>query len=93
MMNALVSMYESGAITADHLVAQCLHMIDPDNPALVLDALPREILVRMLEYAGKYQPDRMVSSYGLLPAVDQVEAAKRWIEAAMGKVSAASSGT
>jgi len=73
-------MYEKGAITADHLVAQCINMIDPDDPGLVLSDLPKSILDRMLEYTRRYQPGRMVSNYGILPATDQVEAAKNWIE-------------
>jgi hypothetical protein len=32
MKNSLVSMYEKGAITADHLVAQYIHMVNPDHP-------------------------------------------------------------
>jgi len=80
MITSLVSMYEKGAITSDHLVAQCIHMIDPDDPGLVLSDLPNSILDRMLIYARRYQPGRMVSNYGNLPTTDQVEAAKNWIE-------------
>ena len=79
MITSLVSMYEKGAITADHLAAQCIHMIDPEDPGLVLSDLPNPILDRMLAYAQRYQPDRMVSTYGILPAADQVEAARSWI--------------
>jgi hypothetical protein len=80
MINPLVSMYEKGAITGEHLVAQCMHMIDPDDPGLVLSNLPISILDRMLEYIRRYKPDRMISNYGVLPTTDQVEAAKIWIE-------------
>jgi hypothetical protein len=73
-------MYEKGAITADHLVVQCLHMVDPLDPALVLSALPHELLMRILDFALQYRPDGMVTNYGILPAFDQVEAAKNWIE-------------
>jgi hypothetical protein len=79
MITSLVSMYEKGAITADHLAAQCIHMIDPEDPGLVLSDLPNAILDRMLAYTQRYQPDRMVSTYGILPAPDQVEAARSWI--------------
>ena len=79
MITSLVSMYEKGAITADHLAAQCIHMIDPEDPGLVLSDLPNPILDRMLAYAQRYQPDRMVSTYGIPPAPDQVEAARSWI--------------
>lgn len=34
----------------------------------------------MIEFARQYRPDGMVTTYGVVPAVDQVEAAKRWIE-------------
>ena len=79
MITSLVSMYEKGAITADHLAAQCIHMIDPEDPGLVLSDLPNPILDRMLAYAQRYQPDRMVSTYAMVPAADQVEAARSWI--------------
>ena len=80
MITSLVRMYEKGAITADHLVAQCIQMIDPDDPGLVLSDLPDSILDRMLAYTRRYQPDRMKSTYGIPPATDQAEAARNWIE-------------
>src|SRR5438093_5928160 len=72
MMEKLVSMYKKGAITADHLVVECLHMVDPECPEVVLDGLPKEILEQMLKYLSEYQPQRMRSNYGLQPASDQV---------------------
>jgi hypothetical protein len=45
----------------------------------------------MLEYLGKYRPGQMVSNYGALPTVDQVEAARKWIEGASKVSSVASS--
>jgi hypothetical protein len=82
MITSLVSMYEKGAITADHLAAQCIHMIDPEDAGLVLSDLPNSILDRILAYASRYRPGLMLSTYGPLPlpAADQVEAAKTWIE-------------
>lgn len=80
MMNSLVEMYRKGAITADHLLVECLQMIDPADPAQVLGSLPEEVLVPMLEFARRYRPDVMVTNYGVLPGTDQVEAARRWIE-------------
>ncbi len=80
MMTGLIAMYRKGAITADHVAAECLHLVDPENPALVLDSLPDEILMRMLEYARKYQRGEIVSNYTTVPAIDQVDAAKAWIE-------------
>jgi hypothetical protein len=80
MTASLVAAYRKGAITADHLVVQCLQMVDPKAPGLVLDPLPRELLVRALEFTRLYRSGRMVTNYGVLPAADQVEAAGRWIE-------------
>src|SRR4051794_27499797 len=82
MVESLIATHEEGAITAEHLVVQCLNLIDPADPSLVLDALPGKILVRMLEFVEKYRPGQMGSNYGVLPSVDQVESARRWIEGA-----------
>jgi hypothetical protein len=80
MTTGLVAMYQKGAITADHLVAECLRRVDPENPALVLDSLPNEILLRMLEYAHQFRQGQMVSTYRFLPAIDQINAATVWID-------------
>src|SRR4051794_39408773 len=80
MITSLISMYEKGAITSDHLVAQCIEMLDPDDPGLVLSELPDSMLDRILAYARRYQPGRMVSNYENLPTADQVGAARNWIE-------------
>jgi hypothetical protein len=48
MVSSLVSMYEEGAITADHLAAECIQMVDPDDPGLVLGDLPDPVLDRIL---------------------------------------------
>ena len=84
MIGRLVGMYKDGAITAEHLVAECVHMIDPHAPELVLSALPDEILRRMLQFARVYRPDGMATNYGILPAEDQVVAARKWIERRLG---------
>jgi hypothetical protein len=80
---ALVDMYQKGAITADHLVVQCLLLIDPVDPAPVLSALPHEILIKVLEFARRYVHNGMATNYGDPPNPDQINAAKKWIEAAL----------
>jgi len=80
MIESLLASYLKGAITADHLAAECLHMIDPAQPSLVLDALPAEILTRVLDQARKYESGKVVSNYPILPAADQIEATREWIE-------------
>ncbi len=80
MSNLYLAMYEKCAITAAHLAAQSVHMVDPADPSQVLNDLPPEILDQVLEYARKFQPDRTVSTYRILPTMDQVEAARAWIE-------------
>lgn len=79
MMKRLVATYKKGAITPDHMVVQCLHMIDPAAPELVLGHLPQELFDRMLDFTERYRPS-MISTLGILPTFDQVEAAKRWIQ-------------
>ena len=83
MIEKLVEMYQIGAITADHLVLQCLHMVDPQHPDRVLEGLPTTALSGMLKYAHEYQPGQ-IANYGLQPVEDQVNAAKRWIECNAG---------
>jgi hypothetical protein len=80
MVEKLVEQYQKGALTADHLVLQCLDMVDPRHPEHVLKALPPTILERMLKYAREYRPEGMRTNYGPQPAAEQVEAAKEWIE-------------
>jgi hypothetical protein len=80
MVNELIEMYRDGAITGYQVMMDCLHMLDPDHPDLVLSHLPEEILEEMLAYAHRYDPSCMRSIAGLPPAVDQVRAAQRWIE-------------
>ena len=79
-MNNLVEMYKKGAITADHLVLECLNRLDPESPELALSALPREILTRILRFADEYRGHRMVVNYGVLPTDDQATAAAEWIQ-------------
>jgi hypothetical protein len=81
MIDKLLAVYENGSITADHLVVECLHMIDPAKPGVVLAVLPDDVLQRVLKYARDYRPGKMRSDYGFEPASDQVAAARKWIEA------------
>ncbi len=80
MVDELIEMYQNGAITGYQVTIDCLHMLDPDQPDLVLIRLPEEILEEMLDYAHRYVPSCMRSNKGLPPAVDQVKSAQRWIE-------------
>lgn len=89
MIEQLVRMYESGAITVDHLVVESLRRLAPEKPALVLCHLPRDVLAQMLDYAIQYRPWTMRTNYGLQPSLDQVSAAKQWIEANVAGASAA----
>jgi hypothetical protein len=73
-------MYRSGAITGYQVMMDCLHMLDPHHPELVLSRLPEEIVDEMFDYARRDDPSRMCSNSGLPPALDQVKAVVRWIE-------------
>lgn len=81
-MRTLVQKYQMGMITEDHLVLESLHMLDPEHPELVLSELPDSILERMYRFANQYVHGTLLTNYGLLPAQDQVFAARRWIEKA-----------
>ena len=78
----LVGRYEAGAITAPHLFMQCLHMVDPGDPKPVLGAIPRSLLGKFARFLNEYRVGAMVTTFGLLPANDQVTAAKDWLERA-----------
>jgi hypothetical protein len=80
MPGDLIEMYREGAITGYQVMMDCLQMLDPDHPDLVLSQLPEEILEEMLNYAHRYDPSCMRSIAGLPPALDQVRAAQRWID-------------
>ncbi len=79
MIKKLVEMYESGSLTGYQVMMDCLQMLDPGNPDLILSELPEEILDEMLEYARRYDPRRPHSASIMPPAEDQVRAAERWI--------------
>ncbi|MCY2992222.1 MAG: hypothetical protein NTY19_30720 [Planctomycetota bacterium] len=82
MIPELVKMYEEGAITAHHLAVQCLHVLDPAEPDLVLAQLPDDILAAIQDFAEGYDPKGMKTNYGVIPAQDQVIAATKWIREA-----------
>jgi hypothetical protein len=79
MIERLIEMYESGSITGYQVMMDCLQMLDPNNPDLVLSELPEEILGEMLDYARRYDPRRPHSASLIPPAEDQVRTAERWI--------------
>jgi hypothetical protein len=81
MIRKLIEMYESGSITGYQVMMDCLQMLDPLNPDLVLSELPEEILDEMMAYAQRYDPSRPRSATFIPPAEDQVRAAERWIRA------------
>ena len=80
MVDELIETYRDGAITGYQVMMNCLRMLDPNHPDLVLSRLPEEILEEMLDYARRYDPSCMRSIAGPPPAVDQVRAVRGWIE-------------
>ena len=83
MMRSLVEKYQLGMITDDHLLVESLYLIEPDNPGLVLSTLPDRLLPRMLRVVHDHLRGQMLTNYGVLPAQDQVLAARSWLEAAL----------
>jgi hypothetical protein len=78
-VDQLIARYDGGAITAEHLFAECLHAVDPASPGLTLDDLPDQLVGRFRRFVDEYRPGQMVTNYGALPTADQVEAARRWL--------------
>jgi hypothetical protein len=79
MIRKLIEMYESGSITGYQLMMDCLKLLDPDNPDLVLAELPDEILDETLAYAQRYDCRRPHSATLIPPAEEQVRTAVHWI--------------
>ena len=80
IMNRLVEMYEAGAITGYQVMLDCLQMLDPARPDLVLSELPAEILDEIAEYARRSDPARARAGRSL-PGEDPVGPPERWIAA------------
>ena len=80
MIEDLIQMYQHGEISGYQLAVECLQAIDPRRPELVLQSLPAEIHDSILAYAERYNPRKSKPKARILPAEDQVEAAKSWIE-------------
>jgi hypothetical protein len=81
MIDLLIEKYRRGEITAGHAAVQLVHKIEACHPERVLQGVPLEILIRIRGFVKSYRPGGMVTNFGILPAVDQVEAAGRWIDA------------
>ena len=78
--SSLLEQYQAGMINDTHLVVESLNLVDPENPGLVLNSLPEDILMRVLRFSKEFRQGRMITNYGSLPAIDQVRAAQHWIE-------------
>jgi hypothetical protein len=81
MIDRLIAAYEQGGITGHHLAVEALALLDPSNPRPTLAALPPDVWPEVHRYAVNHQSGRMRSNYGPSPTVEQVEAARRWLEA------------
>ena len=84
MIDTLVRMYKDGAITRYQIMIECLRMVDPKQPQLVLESLPDEVHDEMLGYASRYDPRNGAPKERLMPTPDQVEAAVNWIKRRWG---------
>ncbi len=79
MIRDLLEIYDEGGITGYQVMIDCLYMLDPSRPDLVLAKLPGEILEEILHYAQRYRPHIQESGSQVLPSEIQVRSAERWI--------------
>jgi hypothetical protein len=82
----LVGRHSSGAITGQHLIVQCLLLLDPVNPDLVLAAIPQCLLDKFALFVDEYRPGYMITTHGALPTREQVAAAAKWLARAGRRV-------
>ena len=99
MKRSLGEKYEMGMIAASEFMIGSLNALDSQNPGQVLRSVPESILLKMLELANGYVPERMltwamvtewpgsvpVPPPAPVPTSEQVAAAKRWIEESIRK--------
>ena len=85
MTAKLLASYEGGDITAFHLAVELWPIIKPPNPGLVMDLLPNDIVQRVQKYVDDSQRGQMRNNYGTYATTEQLEAAKRWLDAKQGK--------
>jgi hypothetical protein len=78
-----VELYLQGVFTGHHLMVESLCDIDPDAPEIVLKELPEEILETIPPFAAGYRRATAYSNYGILPADEQVAAAKKWVDSSL----------
>jgi hypothetical protein len=78
-----VEFYLQGAITGHDLMVESLCDIDPAAPEIVLKELPEEIIESILPFAKWYKRATAFSNYGILPADEQVAAARKCIEGSL----------
>ena len=80
MTRSLVEKYRLGMISDHQLVVDSLNSVDPENPDLALNNLPKHIFDQVVQFADTYESGRMLATHGAIPTQDQVDAASNWIK-------------
>lgn len=80
MMRILLEKYLLGMITDDQFIIESLQLIDPEDPGTVLSSFPDTLIPRTLRLANELLIGKIITNYGVLPARDQIVAARKWIE-------------
>lgn len=84
-MDELIAAYLEGEISDHEFATDCLHMIDPKEPELVLAPIPDNIYVTIVDYACDYDPTKAKPKNRIVPTYDQVDAAARWVKDRVNK--------
>ncbi|WZO98487.1 hypothetical protein EP7_000066 [Isosphaeraceae bacterium EP7] len=79
-MYELIDRYSKGTKTSQELVVDCLNLVDPGDPSLVLGELPPETLPQLAEFLENDLADGMRDlDDGAIPTPAQVTSARCWL--------------
>ena len=76
----LLRKYEQGVLTKNGVVGLAFEWLDPDNPSVILEGLPSDVLDQMFLLVPGFPAGQLLTVNGNLPIDEQVSAVNVWIE-------------